>query len=159
MRVIVDYRPFVVNQLIYVYDDQLVDCITAPLPDMLSYIHHLVTKYGASEIIMYGNRNELSRYNDTLAKYEKTLNLIASMNNPMDEKMEIINETNENIDEVNEIISDLKNGEMFFVMLLWMIEEADATKYRSDKSKQINPDDYIYAGIECSLPDDSDSED
>lgn len=66
MKIVLDYRPFVINQIIYVYDDKLIDCISATTSDMIAYIQHLVTRYGANEVIMYGNEDELSKYKEQL---------------------------------------------------------------------------------------------
>lgn len=93
-----------------------------------------------------------------LAACKERLQLVSSMNNTLEEKMEYIYDIQESIKDTNERIEELNNCDMFYCTLGYILEEAEDTKYYSDQSKRLNPDDYIYAGIECSLPGNPDKE-
>lgn len=73
MKIVVDFRPFVRNQLIYVYDNEkVIDAATADTDRMMSKIYTLKSRYGVDEITMYGNKSMLEKYKtELLTKYHK----------------------------------------------------------------------------------------
>lgn len=103
-------------------------------------------------------KEEKEKEEKYLKQYNDKLLLISGMNNSLEEKMEYINSTNESIEYTQERISDLNDCYMFYCTLGYILDEADNTKWYSNKSRCLNPDDYIYAGIECSLPGQQDEE-
>ena len=80
------------------------------------------------------------------------LQLIASFNNSVEDKMEAIKSSRDIIHEDEEIIEDMKGALSFTSFLMDMYNEAEDTKYYNREDIKIDPTKYLYFGIECGTP-------
>ena len=79
------------------------------------------------------------------------LQLIASFNNSVEDKIEAIESARDFIRENEEYINEMKEALAFTYFLINMYNEADDTKYE-DETARLDPTKYLYFGIECGTP-------
>ena len=79
------------------------------------------------------------------------LQLIASFNNSVEDKIEAIETARDFIRENEEYINEMKEALAFAYFLINMYNEADDTKYE-DETARLDPTKYLYFGIECGTP-------
>ena len=79
------------------------------------------------------------------------LQLIASFNNSVEDKIEALETARDFIGENEEYISEMKEALAFTSFLINIYNEADYTKYE-DETARLNPNKYLYFGIECGTP-------
>ena len=79
------------------------------------------------------------------------LQLIASFNNSVEDKIEALKSVRDAIRENEEIVEEMKAVLAFTYFLISMYNEADDTKYE-DETARLNPNKYLYFGIECGTP-------
>ena len=79
------------------------------------------------------------------------LQLIASFNNSVEDKIEAIESARDSIRENEELVNEMKEALAFTYFLIDMYIEADDTKYE-DETARLNPNKYLYFGIECGTP-------
>ena len=79
------------------------------------------------------------------------LQLIASFNNSIEDKIEALEAARDSIRENEESVNEMKEALAFTYFLMDMYNEADDTKYE-DETAQLNPNKYLYFGIECGTP-------
>ena len=79
------------------------------------------------------------------------LQLIASFNNSVEDKIEAIESARNAIRENEEYINEMKEALAFTYFLIDMYIEADDTKYE-DETARLDPNKYLYFGIECGTP-------
>ena len=79
------------------------------------------------------------------------LQLIASFNNSVEDKIEALESARDSIGENEEYISEMKEALAFTSFLIDIYNEADDTKYE-DETARLNPNKYLYFGIECGTP-------
>ena len=79
------------------------------------------------------------------------LQLIASFNNSVEEKIEALESARGSIRENEEYVNEMKEALAFTSFLIDMYIEADDTKYE-DETARLNPNKYLYFGIECGTP-------
>lgn len=99
-------------------------------------------------------REILDEWNVRKRKYEKRKELIATFNNSVEEKMEMIHNSDEAIEEIEYEISEAKSVIRFIYFLENIIKEVDY-----DTPEGIDKDNYLYYGIECYRPTAEDIED
>ena len=79
------------------------------------------------------------------------LQLIASFNNSIEDKIEALESARDSIRENEESVNEMKEALAFTYFLMDMYNEADDTKYE-DETARLNPNKYLYFGIECGTP-------
>ena len=79
------------------------------------------------------------------------LQLIASFNNSVEDKIEAIETARNSIRENEELVNEMKEALAFTYFLINIYNEADDTKYE-DETARLNPNKYLYFGIECDTP-------
>ena len=79
------------------------------------------------------------------------LQLIASFNNSIEDKIEALEAARDSIRENEESVNEMKEALAFTYFLMDMYNEADDTKYE-DETAQLDPTKYLYFGIECGTP-------
>ena len=77
--------------------------------------------------------------------------LIASFNNSVEDKIEALESARDSIRENEEYVNEMKEALAFTYFLMDMYNEADDTKYE-DETARLNPNKYLYFGIECGIP-------
>ena len=79
------------------------------------------------------------------------LQLIASFNNSVEDKIEAIESARDSIRENEEYVNEMKEALAFIYFLMDIYIEADDTKYE-DETARLDPNKYLYFGIECGTP-------
>ena len=79
------------------------------------------------------------------------LQLIASFNNSVEDKIEAIEAARDFIRENEEYVNEMKEALAFAYFLIDIYNEADDTKYE-DETARLDPTKYLYFGIECGTP-------
>ena len=79
------------------------------------------------------------------------LQLIASFNNSIEDKIEALEAARDSIRENEESVNEMKKALAFTYFLMDMYNEADDTKYE-DETARLNPNKYLYFGTECGTP-------
>ena len=79
------------------------------------------------------------------------LQLIASFNNSIEDKIEALESARDSIREDEESVNEMKEALAFTYFLMDMYNEADDTEYE-DETARLNPNKYLYFGIECGTP-------
>ena len=79
------------------------------------------------------------------------LQLIASFNNSIVDKIEALESARNAIRENEEYVNEMKEALAFTYFLMNMYNEADGTKYEEETAR-LNPNKYLYFGIECGTP-------
>ena len=77
--------------------------------------------------------------------------LIASFNNSIEDKIEALENARDSIRENEEFVNEMKEALAFTSFLMDIYNEADDTKYE-DETARLNPNKYLYFGIECGTP-------
>jgi len=79
------------------------------------------------------------------------LQLIASFNNSIEDKIEALESARDSIRETKGYVNEMKEALAFAYFLIDMYDEADDTKYE-DETARLDPTKYLYFGIECGTP-------
>lgn len=79
------------------------------------------------------------------------LQLIASFNNSVEDKIEALESARDSIRECEESVNEMKEALAFTNFLMDIYEEAEATQYE-DETARLDPTKYLYFGIECGTP-------
>lgn len=79
------------------------------------------------------------------------LQLIASFNNSIEDKIEALESARGSIRENEESVNEMKEALAFTYFLMDMYNEADDTKYEEETAR-LDPTKYLYFGIECGTP-------
>ena len=79
------------------------------------------------------------------------LQLIASFNNSIEDKIEALEFARGSIREDEESVNGMKETLAFTHFLMEMYSEADSTKYE-DETERLDTTKYLYFGIECGTP-------
>lgn len=86
------------------------------------------------------------------AEVEQELSLIPSFNNDLSEKIEAIRHAQDCLSDCAENLASLEQVKQFSIFLEDILDEAAESHYAEDERFHINPDEYIYVGIECGYP-------
>lgn len=96
-------------------------------------------------------RNRIEAVNKTIANYKEKIARIDKWDAPISDKIDAIDTYKEYIEEEEETLRELETVRGFAAFIYGLIEEADGTKYESD-IETLNPDTYVWAGIEVEYP-------
>ena len=77
------------------------------------------------------------------------INMISKFNNSVDEKLAAIEDEVSALKELEDEEKALKRARKFVSFLLDIIDEAHSSQYYEDAAAHIDPNAYIYVGIEC----------
>lgn len=122
-----------------------------------------------NRFVPYGNADPINSdtmaliFEEVRAEIENTENYIKRLE---DEKVAILNmvggsveakleayEDRQNvIDEVKDGLREIYAAKGFYETIATIIGEADNTRYATDEARWIDPNDYVYAGVECGNP-------
>ena len=103
--------------------------------------------------ILSNVRDRKDELKASIAECRSKLTLIQGMNNTVEEKVKAIEETNGTIKYLEEELEEASNCNMFYCALNFILEEAEMNKKYSKDEVTLDPDNYIYAGIECNFGD------
>ena len=127
-----------------------------------SYIYYFFSDYAPYEKARALSMQELQNIREEINRQinegthrieeERTnLQLIASFNNSIEDKIEALESARDSIREDEESVNEMKEALAFTYFLMDMYNEADDTKYE-DETARLNPNKYLYFGIECGTP-------
>ena len=94
---------------------------------------------------------QINEWTHRIEEDRTNLQLIASFNNSIEDKIEAIESARDSIREHEESVNEMKEALAFTYFLMDMYNEADDTKYE-DETARLNPNKYLYFGIECGTP-------
>lgn len=99
-------------------------------------------------------RAEVRRIEENIARQREQLAMIPHFDNTVDEKLQAIDGTQDYIEDLEQEAACARSDLAFFQMLDDMWEEAEQTKWYKDEHPEgaIDPNKYIYAGVECGFP-------
>ena len=127
-----------------------------------SFIYHFFSDYAPYEKARALSMQDLQNIRDEInlqidewtrrIEEDRTnLQLIASFNNSVEDKIEALESARDSIREHEESVNEMKEALAFTYFLMDMYNEADDTKYEEEKAR-LNPNKYLYFGIECGTP-------
>ena len=127
-----------------------------------SFIYHFFSDYAPYEKARALSMQELQNIREEIniqidewtrhIEEDRTnLQLIASFNNSVEDKIKAIESARDSIREYEESVNEMKEALAFTYFLMGMYNEADDTKYE-DETARLNPNKYLYFGIECGTP-------
>lgn len=104
------------------------------------------------DIIYDDINNEIANVKKQIKKYKKNIKFFTKSRLNYEDLIEGYNSFQSEIEEYKEELSSLKKAKSWAYALNEILHEAEDTCYYSDKSLYINPDEYIYVGIDCGNP-------
>ena len=127
-----------------------------------SFIYHFFSDYAPYEKARALSMQELQNIREEIntqidectrrIEEDRTnLQLIASFNNSVEDKIEALESARDSIRESEESVNEMKEALAFTYFLMGMYNEADDTKYE-DETVRLDPTKYLYFGIECGTP-------
>lgn len=127
-----------------------------------SSIYHFFSDYAPYEkaraLSMYELQNireeinmQIDEWTRRIEEDRTNLQLIASFNNSIEDKIEALESARNAIREKEESVSEMKEALAFTCFLMDMYNEADDTKYEEEAAR-LDPTKYLYFGIECGTP-------
>lgn len=103
------------------------------------------------EYVCDGCRNRIEVINKNISNYKETIAHIDKWDAPISDKIDAIDTYKEYIEDCEETLREFETVRGFVAFLYGLIEEADGTKYESD-IETLNPNTYVWAGIEVGYP-------
>lgn len=94
---------------------------------------------------------QIDEWTHRIEEDRTNLQLIASFNNSIEDKIEALESARDSIRENEESVSEMKEALAFTYFLMDMYNEADDTKYKEETAR-LDPTKYLYFGIECGTP-------
>ena len=95
---------------------------------------------------------DIDKCKEDIKSLTENKSLITSFNNSIEEKWEMISGIDESINESKRILNEMQSAYEFLSFIGNMISEAHDTKYDEDKPNWLDPDKYVYMGVECYRP-------
>lgn len=95
--------------------------------------------------------SQIDEWTRRIEEDRTNLQLIASFNNSVEDKIEALESARDSIREHEESVNEMKEALAFTYFLMDMYNEADDTKYE-DETARLNSNKYLYFGIECGTP-------
>ena len=94
---------------------------------------------------------QIDEWTRRIEEERASLQLIASFNNSIEDKIEALESARNGIRENEGSVNEMKEALAFTYFLMDIYNEADDTKYE-DETARLNPNKYLYFGIECGTP-------
>ena len=127
-----------------------------------SYIYRFFGDYAPYEKVRALSMDELKEIREEISaqvdewmqrieESRANLQMIASFNNSVEDKIKALESARDAIRENEEFINEMKEALAFTYFLMDMYNEADDTKYE-DETARLDPTKYLYFGIECGIP-------
>ena len=95
---------------------------------------------------------QLSKWTHQIEEDQKDLQLVASFNNSVEDKIEAMNSARETLHEREEVVEEIKVALAFTSFLMDIYNEVEDSNYYYKEEEKIDPTKYIYFGIECNIP-------
>lgn len=95
---------------------------------------------------------QISKWTHQIEEDQKDLQLVASFNNSVEDKIEAIKSAREAIRENEESVNEMKEALAFTYFLMDIHNEVEDSNYYYKEEEKIDPTKYIYFGIECNIP-------
>ena len=95
---------------------------------------------------------QVSKWTHQIEEDQKDLQLVASFNNSVDDKIEAIKSARDAIRENEEFVNEMKEALAFTYFLTDMYNEVEDSNYYYKEEARIDPTKYVYFGIECGVP-------
>lgn len=97
---------------------------------------------------------EISKTESELEEISKQEELILRFDNTVSDKIEAIKVCDKKAKECERFLKELKSADSFLCFLADIIEAAKETKWATydDREKILDPEKYLYCGIECAFP-------
>ena len=99
--------------------------------------------------VLHEQTENLSKWKKRLEDSRKEMELIATFNNSVEDKMQAIYDARGSIEETEEIIEECEYTVAFCRFLLNILDEADSSKYYEDEKLHLDAAHYLYYGVEC----------
>lgn len=103
------------------------------------------------EWVYDGCRNRIETINKNILSCKEKIARIDKWDAPILDKIDVIDNYKECIEDCEETLREFETVRGFVAFLYGLIEEADGTKYESD-IETLNPNTYVWAGIEVEYP-------
>ena len=139
--------------------DRLLPIRTTSHSSSIYYFFSDYAPYGKARALsmqeLQNVREEINMQIDELTRRiegdRTNLQLIASFNNLIEDKIEALEFARDSIRENEESINEMRETLAFTYFLMGIYNEADDTKYE-DEMAWLDPTKYLYLGIECGTP-------
>ena len=95
---------------------------------------------------------QLSKWTHQIEEDQKDLQLVASFNNSVEDKIEAIKSARETLREREEVVEEIKVALAFTNFLIDIYNEVEDSNYYYKEEEKIDPTKYLYFGIECNIP-------
>ena len=95
---------------------------------------------------------QISKWTHQIEEDQKDLQLVASFNNSVEDKIEAMKSARDAIRENEEFVNEMKEALAFTYFLTDMYNEVEDSNYYYKEEARIDPTKYIYFGIECGVP-------
>lgn len=95
---------------------------------------------------------QISKWTHQIEEDQKDLQLVASFNNSVEDKIEAMKSARDAIRENEEFINEMKEALAFTYFLTDMYNEVEDSNYYYKEEARIDSTKYIYFGIECGVP-------
>lgn len=109
------------------------------------------------ESVFTGIYDVIDKINAQINELRANQALVAQFNNSVEEKMEEINSIKVDIADCEDSLAELRDAKSFVKLLLCIYEEAYDTKWEEEENR-LDPEHYLYCGIDCGTPSISDVE-
>ena len=94
---------------------------------------------------------QISKWTHQIEEDQKDLQLVASFNNSVEDKIEAMKSARDAIRENEELVNEKKEALAFTYFLTDMYNEVEDSNYYYKEEEKIDPTKYIYFGIECGV--------
>lgn len=95
---------------------------------------------------------QISKWTHQIEEDQKDLQLVASFNNSVEDKIEAMKSARETLREREEIVEEIKVALAFTNFLMDIYNEVEDSNYYYKEEEKIDQTKYIYFGIECNIP-------
>ena len=95
---------------------------------------------------------EVDEWMQRIEESRANLQMIASFNNSVEDKIEALESARNSIRENEESVNEMKEALAFTYFLMNICDEAEDTQYYDKEEAKIDPTKYLYFGIECGTP-------
>ena len=127
------------SSLVYLYGKDYVPSYDIVKPMTAATLGRIV-----SEI-----RDSVAQREKNIEREKSRMNLISQMSGNIEDKIEALDDCIVNIEEMEEGREEIIQALGFYQVLEEMVEEVRGSKWYTDERFRYDPDNYVYAGIEC----------
>lgn len=98
--------------------------------------------------VKYRINERINSLKEAIEKEEKMKDFIKEVDASLEEKIRVFFECEEDIGELNEDIREYESALAFVRIMIDILDEAESSKYYFDERYKIDPDNYLFVGIE-----------